>query len=326
LFYAVNKVQNTNAFNTVLGDVILNPNYSLMYQALNDLEPLVSTLKNPVSKYLLFPITNDQFAQAGFRYNSASLAWEFTDDPSRPDLGTNARVALSRFIYMHIVLLNLEMAADGVNLTGGTGLIKTYGDEYVKYNRGEIYGAGNPAGRRPRITSLIDSKPENGQSYTLDRAMLFSNGNIGDNLSISSLSATTTATTLLNYLNKIANATFVNDEGQTMKVANCVYNSTTKAIKDIPNTDVITVFLPNDPSITAAVTAGKLKPINSFALDGNQDVLANDNVDLERFVKYHIVKGNVILGENINANYTTYIKKEDGTFATLLVQGSPGNP
>ncbi len=326
IFYVVDKVQNTNAFNTVLGDIILNPDYSLMYQALYDLEPLVATLKNPISSYLLFLVTNDQMTKAGFKYNPASLAWEFTADPGRPDLGTHPRTALSRFIYMHIVLQNAEMLADGVDLMNGSGVLKTYGDEYIKYNKGEISAGGNLSGQRPRITSVIDSKPQNGTSYSMDRALLFSNATIGGILSVSSLNSQLRATTLLRYLEKIANATYVNDEGNVMYVSNCVYNTTTKAIKDIPNTDIITVFLPNDPSMTAAASSGTLKALASFAPNGNENVLGTDNLALELFLKYHIIKGNVPVGESSTGEYTTYRKLDDGTYATLFVQSVKGNP
>ena len=326
IFYAVNQVQNTDAFNTVLGDILLNPDYSLMYQALVTLEPLVSTLKNTVSNYLLFLITNEQMTAAGLTYNSANSAWEFTADENRPDLGAYAITALARLINLHIVLENSEMVADGVNITGGTGLLKTYGDEYIKYKNGEIYGSGNPAGRRPKVTLELNSGTINGQSYELDRALLFSNSNIGDVLSVSSLTSSNRATTLLRYLEKIAAATYVNDEGVTTYVSNCVYNLVTKAVKDIPNTDIITVFLPNDPAISKAVADGNLKSLANFAPDGDLNVLADDNVALDQFIKYHIVKGNIILGNVVNSTYTTYKKLDDGTYATLLVQGDPGNP
>lgn len=326
IFYAVNKVQNTDAFNTVLGDVILNPNYSLMYQALTNLEPLVSTLKNTVSNYILFLITNDEMTAAGFKYNSASLAWEFTNDVNRPDLGTHVTTALARFINMHIVLTTSEMRANGIDIMEGSGLLKTYGDEYIKYKSGEVYGSGNAAGKRPKVSLKIDSGSKNGQSYALDKALLFSNGNIGEVLSVASLTANYRSTTLLRYLEKIAGASYVNDEGTTTYVSNCVYNNTTKAIKDLANTDVITVFLPNDPAIVSAIADGKLKSLANFAPDGDLNVLADDNVALEKFIKYHIVKGNIILGDQVNSSYTSYLKLDDGTYATLLVQGTPGSP
>ncbi|MBN1926715.1 MAG: fasciclin domain-containing protein [Prolixibacteraceae bacterium] len=326
IFYAVNKVQNTDAFNTVLGDVILNPEYSLMYQALTTLEPLVSTLKNTASNYILFLITNEAMAEAGFKFNSASLAWEFTEDADRPDLGSHVTTALARFINMHIVLTTSEMRANGIDIKSGSGLIKTYGDEYIKYKDGTVYAGGNEAARRPKVTNPIESGSKNGQSYALNRALLFSNGNIGDVMSVSSLTSGSRATTLLRYLEKISEATYVNDEGVITFVPNCVYNISSLAIKDVPNTDVITVFVPNDPAIEAAVADGLLKPLANFAPDGDINILADDNVILEQFVKYHIVKGNIILGHEVNSSYVTYKKLDDGTYATLQVQGSPGSP
>ena len=326
LFYGVNKVQNTNAFTTVLGDIVLNPNYTLMYQALVTLDPLVSTLKNPASSYMLFLITNDQMTEAGFKFNSASLSWEFTNDPNRPDLGGNVISALSRFINLHIVLLNSEMVANGVNPIANSGMLKTYGDEYIKYNKGEVYASGNPTGKRPRISNAVASGAKNGQSYAMNRAMLFSNGNLGDVLSVSSLTPANRATTMLSYLQKIANATYVNDDGNIAYVTNCIYNASTKAVKDIPNTDVVTIFLPNDQAMAAAVSAGNLTPLASFAPDGNSNTQTLHNLELERFIKYHAIKGNVIVGENVTGEFTTYRKLDDGTFATLFVQGSKGSP
>jgi uncharacterized surface protein with fasciclin (FAS1) repeats len=326
LFYGVNKVQNTNAFTTVLGDIILNPNYSLMYQALVTLDPLVSTLKNPASSYLLFLITNNQMTEAGFKYNSASLSWEFTSDANRPDLGTNVNSALARFINLHIVLLNSEMIATGIDPQTSSGMLKTYGDEYVRFNKGEVYASGNAAGRRPRISQPIDSDAKNGQSYSLTRPILFSNGNLGDVLSVSSLTTANRATTLFSYLQKIANASYTNDDGNVAYVTNCIYNANTKAVKDIPNTDVVTVFLPNDPAILAAVNAGKLTPLASFAPDGNSNTQTLHNLEIERFLKYHAVKGHIVLGNDVTGEFTTYRKLDDGTFATLFVQGVKGSP
>ncbi|HPR30766.1 MAG TPA: fasciclin domain-containing protein, partial [Prolixibacteraceae bacterium] len=80
------------------------------------------------------------------------------------------------------------------------------------------------------------------------------------------------------------------------------------------------------PAIAAAAADGVLKPLANFAPDGDLNVLANDNVALDLFMKYHIVKGNIILGHTVNSSYSTFRKLDDGTYATLRVQGNPGNP
>lgn len=325
-FYAVDKVQATNAFSTVLADVLLNPDYSLMYQALLDVEPMAENLKGTKARYLLFPISNEQFNQAGLTYNSTSNSWEFTDDVNRPDLGSNAFTALQRMLYLHIVLLNNN---EEIDLMGNSGVIKAYNDEYIAYNRGRVYGSGNPRSSQPRITEKIESGAINGQSYALSNPILFSNGNIGEVLSVTSISSDYKATQLMAYLRKIANATYVNDDGVATYLNGTVYNDDNQEIKDISNTSFITVFLPNDEAIAKAVEDGVLPPIENFA-NGTlgPDVLAQDNQTLENFIKYHIVKNNIVVGDVLSTNLSTYRKLDDGTYATLEVNGdnstSPG--
>jgi hypothetical protein len=207
-------------------------------------------------------------------------------------------------LYLHIVLLNNN---EEIDLMGNSGVIKAYNDEYIAYNRGRVYGSGNPRSSQPRITEKIESGAINGQSYALSNPILFSNGNIGEVLSVTSISSDYKATQLMAYLRKIANATYVNDDGVATYLNGTVYNDDNQEIKDISNTSFITVFLPNDEAIAKAVEDGVLPPIENFA-NGTlgPDVLAQDNQTLENFIKYHI----------------------DGTYATLEVNGdnstSPG--
>jgi len=124
------------------------------------------------------------------------------------------------------------------------------------------------------------------------------------------------------YLRKISNATFINDEGVPTYLTGAIYNESSKQIKDISNTNFITVFLPNNEAMDRAVADGVLKPINNFA-NGvlGPGVLATDNQTLENFVKYHIIKSNIIVGDVLNTHLSTYRKLDDGTFATLQIEG-----
>ncbi|PZX18630.1 fasciclin domain-containing protein [Breznakibacter xylanolyticus] len=328
LFYSVTKVQNTDAFRTVLGEVILNPNYSMMYQALDDLEPLVNLLKNPIATYRLFLISNDQFAAAGFKYNAASSKWEFTSDVNRPDLGSKVDEALRRFMNHHIVLTTPAMETNGLSFVNYTGMIQTYeNQEYIKLSNNVVYAAGNASTARPKILREVPSTAVNGKCYELDRPILFSVGNLGNWLSFFNSNSNYRAQSLLNYLNKAAKATYVDDNGKTVTSSSAVYNVDTKVIKGIANTDVITVFLPNDPAMTKAVTAGVLTALANFAPNGDPIKIASDNTVIERFVKYHIVKGNIVVGDIVkNGTYTTYRTLEDGSNATLTVNATEGNP
>ena len=132
VFYAVDNVQETYAFSTVLADILLNPDYTLMYQALLNVE-LADHLKSPNAKFLLFLISNDQFHEAGLEFNTTSNSWQFTEDENRPDLGTSANSALTRLLSLHIVMLNGDETYDLASLQ--PGVIKTFNDEYIKYYR-----------------------------------------------------------------------------------------------------------------------------------------------------------------------------------------------
>lgn len=328
IFYVVNKVQATNAFETVLGDILLNPNYTMMYQAMSDVAPeLEGLLKNIGNTLVLFLVSNDQFTEAGFNYNAASGSWEFTDDPNRPELGSSASQALQRFVNLHLILVSNAMIEDGFNVENSSGVVLTYGEEYLKYDHGVIYASGNPVSKRPSIENVVESGAVNGQSYELTSPILFSTGNLGDLLRVSSFSnVNNRATKLLAYLEKAAKATYVNDDGVSTSISGTAYDVDDKTIKDITNTNVITMFLPNDPAMDVAVSDGVLLPIASFAPNGDPNVIGEHNQIIERFAKYHIIRGNVPVGENAGGNYATYLKKEDGTFATITINAVKGSP
>ncbi len=320
VFYAVNNVQETYAFSTVLADILLNPDYTLMYQALLNVE-LTDHLKSPNAKFLLFLISNEQFEEAGLIYNTTSGAWEFTEDENRPDLGSSATSALTRLLSLHIVMLNGDEEYDLTSIEGG--VIRTFNDEYIRYYRGTVYGSGNDPRKRPRWMGTVDSDAINGTSNTLSSAILYSNGNIGEVLSVSSRDADYKATQMKAYLQKIASATYLDDDGVPTYVANCVYNNTAEAIKDVSNNESITVFLPSDKALEKAVADGVLKPIGDFA-NGTlgPDVLVADNQALENFLKYHIIKSNVVVGDPLDNYLTTYRKLDDGTYARIHVIGN----
>ena len=126
------------------------------------------------------------------------------------------------------------------------------------------------------------------------------------------------------YLQKIANATYISDDtGLPTYVSSCVYNTTTEAIKDISNTESITVFLPNDKALDQAVADGVLKPIGDFANGAlGPDVLVEDNQALENFIKYHIIKSNIVVGDPLDNYLSTFRKQEDGTNARIRVIGN----
>ncbi len=291
VFYGTNKVQATDAFYTVLGEIILNPNYSMMLQALNTTE-LYYVVKNPALHLTVFMINNTTFTNIGLTYDVGRNSWVLDN----PDLGNNAGVALNRLINMHIVL-NEDMS----NLSSNS-IVETFGGEYIRYNAGYIWGAGN-AESGESIIPTTKTPATNGLSYRVGKALRFSINNIGRHIEgVAAFSA------FHNYLQKSA-----------ASMPDYVYNVDTKVITNVANTTNHTLLIPNNTAIQAAVTDGLLPVIDAsdFTQEQHDMVL--------KFVMYHIMpKVIVVPNGKLSGQIETLFKTDDGkTYLTVL--NEPGN-
>jgi uncharacterized surface protein with fasciclin (FAS1) repeats len=314
LFYVVNKVQATNAFSTVLGDILLNPNYTLMYQA------LVSTqnqfiLKNPDANVTIFLITNEQFAKLGLSYNYGTNAWE-VNNPAWP--GVSAANALDRLMNIHILL-----ESDLKFVAGNWGLAKTYGGEYIRYNitglSAQVWSSGNPYvltslpriyEKNPETTNGYSIVTERASTAAIENTLSFSTENIG-----TILSTNTTYRAFYNYLEKSANSKVEGGEGELSRL---VYNPDTKAITGVLNTDEQTFLIPNATAIAKAVTEGYLPAITV------NDFTQAEQEKLLKFVQYHILKKAIIFpngkmpnGLNVGPAITHYKTPDGDTYVNI---------
>lgn len=313
MFYAVNKVQATNAFSTVLGDILLNPQYTLMYQA------LVSTqnqyiLKNPDTNVKIFLITNDQFKKLGLNYNYGTNSWEL-NNPAWS--GVNAATALDRLMNLHILL---DKNVDFV--TGQWGIVRTYGGELIRYNGAQVWSSGNPLvlASLPRVFAA-NAETMNGYSFSTDNiatstaenTLSFSTDNIG-----TLLSTNTNYRSFYNYLEKSANSRVEGGEGELSRL---VYNPDSKTITGVLSTDENTFLIPNATAIAKAVAEGYLPPItvNDFTQADQEKVL--------KFVQHHILKkvliypnGTMPNGLKIGPAATHYKTPDGDTYVSIDLQ------
>ncbi len=151
LFYGTNRVQESDDFFTVYGEINLNPKYSLMKQALQDLD-LQFVIKNSNLPYTVFMVSDSAMMEYGFSYDAARSSWRYAPDPSV------AFESLNRFIRMHIVRRDINDFSE-------EEMILTYGDEYVKYQDGYIVAAGNQDSMETAIPVQMDETPNNGTTY-----------------------------------------------------------------------------------------------------------------------------------------------------------------
>lgn len=289
IFYGTNIVQKTDAFYTALGPIILNPDYSLMLQALYSSE-LFYIVKNTGIKLTVFMIDNDAFTRMGISYDNTSGGWELDN----PDMGTNANVAVARLINLHVVLGEHEdFTSDAI--------LETYGGEYIRHNYGFIWAAGNVEQSETVIPSNKTSA-SNGLNYNLNIAFRYSIDNVGRQLESSS-----NFSNFYKYLVKSATS-----------LPGYVYDPITKAIANVENTENTTLLIPSNAAMDSAVVHGIL-PTIGFAdfTQAQQDKLLD-------FVMYHVV-AKVIVTNNgeISGERETKYKTVDGkTYMTIFNDGS----
>jgi uncharacterized surface protein with fasciclin (FAS1) repeats len=292
IFYGTDIIQKTDAFYTVLGDIILDPDYSTMLQALSTTE-LYYIFKNTSLYLTVFLIKNEAFEEIGLTFDTDRNTWNLDN----ANLGNNANLALTRLVKMHMVL-----STDLTNLSGD-GIVETYGGEYIRYSGGFVWGAGNVQQSETVFTSG-KSVASNGITYRLNRPMTFSVDNIGREIE-----SRPQFSVFYDYLLKSAQAT----------PPNYVYDTLNKAITNIASTEDNTLLIPSNAAMQAAVDDGLLPPIGfaDFTIAQQNKVLA--------FVMYHIIAKSIVVPDGkISGQRDTYHKTEDGK-ATVTVVNEPGS-
>ncbi|HYX08566.1 MAG TPA: fasciclin domain-containing protein [Bacteroidales bacterium] len=289
IFYGTDKVQASDAFYTLLGNVNLNPDYSLFLQALRSTE-LYYIVRNPNIKQTLFIIPNSAFETLGLSYDGSRNSWSVDN----PDLGTNPTVALNRIMNLHIVV-NKQL--DDLS---GTGIVRTSldeGGEYIRYAGGFVFAAGN-AEKSEVIIAGKKSISSNGVSYVLNNALKYSIKNIG-----AEIEGKSSFSKFYQYLQKSASS-----------LNGYVYDANTKAIANIENTKNNTLLIPNDTAIDAAVRDGYLPEI-TFA-----DFTQDEQDQLLAFVMYHTISNVIVVPDGeVNGQRETLYKDIDGkTYVTIF--------
>lgn len=302
MFYGVNAVQATDLYYTVLGDINLNPDYVIMLQALRSFPTIISLLKNTAVDLQVFLINNDQMTDLGFFWNGDLGRWEFTDSYDG-SLGSNATNALERLIYLHIIEgKDVDFTGDGIVRTG----IDDRG-EYIRFYRNYVWGSGNGTALS-RVAGEVDSEPSNGQSYELSAPLKFSIDNLG-----AQLESNSAFRNFYRYLEK--SATSLSEIGASMQ--GYLYDTNTKAITDVQNTNNNTLLIPSNDAIDQAVADGLLPPITI------SDFTQAEQEKVAAFVNYHILPKRIIVPqEGLKDAAVTLYKNTDGD--TYIVLESDG--
>jgi uncharacterized surface protein with fasciclin (FAS1) repeats len=312
IFYGVNKIQETDAFYTLLGDIALDPNYSLMLQALKTTQ-FYYLLKNPILKLQVILLNNAQIQSLGLNYNYGTGVWELNN----ATLGTNANTALERILSLHIFLnKNIDFTK--------RGFVESYEGEYVRYQfvtaslGTTFYGPGKTT---PRIKLYKTSS--NGSSYIINP----STGTVGDPITYNTDNvgakiegpATAAFGEFYRYLEKSAQSASEGDATVTMN--GFIYDLNTKIITGVKNTENTTIFVPNNTAMKNAVTAGILPAITSSSFT------QAEQEKVQKFINYHILSKIVLVPDGVyNGQAATHYSTADGPVYVNIINTAAANP
>lgn len=261
MFYGINNVQRSNVFRTAYSVPYLDPAYLLFVRALEQTS-VKYTLINPNRKFTVFSISDAQFLQENITYNSQYLRWEYTSN----GVVQNAQASQTR---VHRIVQNSIINEDLPDLSG-KGVLLASNDEYIKYNNGKVFAAGNEdVGDAATVTGSENTV--NGHVYTTSGVIRFTEKEIGFHLE---KLAAQNAANFSHFYNYLRNSV--------------IYNATTQVITGTSTGTSYTVFVPTNAAIEAAVKKGLL-PGNTTT-GAPRFSPAQDQVEkVSKFLKYHIL-------------------------------------
>lgn len=291
ILYGTNKVNEPNVFSTVYGKSYLNPKMSMTTRLLN--LGLRDVITNPNYKFTVFMMPDDVMTREGYSYYSPTNNWMY-----KTGVNDSNRINLLRILNTAVVETP-KGELDNIGQPGFSGIIGTYGGEYIRYNGNQIMTAGtNDKGITVTIDSIKNTK--NGKVVYLNNLLYFTYQPVGVHLQ----TLGTPTTSEFNYFwNYLLNST--------------AWDNTGKTINGIMAGSFYTIFVPKNAAIKQAVIDGFLPgTVSGTTVTPNfRPTLDADKFKIEQFIQYHILDKRSVIADG----------KDQGAFPTLL-KNDVGDP
>ena len=309
IFYGTNKVQEANVFSSVYGKAYLDPEYSMMTSLLNqELKYIISNVKQ---KYTLFLVSNKALIAAGYKDslvdNNPTFQWRYTPPGGGATItGSSVLVRLLRVLNLHVIPVT------DVTNAGGSGVLASYGGEFIRYDNKKVWAAGNAdAGNVAIVTDTKTTK--NGTVHYLDRVLNFSELPVSKHLEKLGGTAKTNSE-FFNFWQY-----FKNWPG---------YTASTGDIVNVSPGVFYTFFIPNNAAIEKAVNDGLL-PGTGTAPNKVPNFNPTDAAEkylVEKFIYYHILnKKSVATNGMDGGSYETLFKTNAGDATKIFVNNNAVN-
>lgn len=292
-FYGINASQQANVFQSVYGNVLLDPKYSFMRRAIERIG-MNLTLKIPTLRYMLVMVSDESLYDMGFNYDAYN-----TTDPIRFN-GGNGSPEMREVLNAHIIPLN----TDPIPSLGSTGLLESYAGEYVKFSNMTMSSSGTMDSIAAKQQIKIDSVsiganlsgPLNGVVVYLDGALTSSNTNVGFFLkNIGADKSDSPFNSFYKYL-----------------IASFLYSASDGIIRGVELGLNYSMLIPNNEAIAAAVASGDLP--SSPTSTSQPDI---DKVT--RFIQYHIVRNSFAIDGKKTGFFQSLCKDIEGDAQSIQV-------
>jgi uncharacterized surface protein with fasciclin (FAS1) repeats len=160
IFYGISEVLQTgNYFNSVYGEICLNPEHKNFYMAIKLIKE-INSLRNLLTSreidYTLF-LTNDSvFAAGGYFYYDLLSAF-YPLSTGEEDVTETVNLMIVRGDY---------------NNLSGKGFLKTLGGGIIRYDNNVIWGGGNIENNAPSHILETNNEPINGTVYKVNKNLI----------------------------------------------------------------------------------------------------------------------------------------------------------
>ena len=292
-FYGVNASQQANVFQSVYGNILLDPKYSFMRIALERIG-LNITLRMPTIRYMLVLVSDANLYDMGFAYDAYN-----TSDPIRYK-GGNGSPEMREILMSSIIPLE----TDPIPTLTGKGILESFGGEYVKFDNMKLLSSGTQDSIAEKKYVKIDSisignsqsGPLNGIAVYLNGALTSSNTNTG-NLLVS-LGADKPESPFYKFY--------------TYLRASSMYSATDGIVKGVDIGANYTLLIPNNAAMDAAVANNDLP-----ASATTTDVVLKNKINL--FLQYHITRNSFAIDGKKRGTFETLCKDVEGNTQVLEV-------
>lgn len=308
IFYGTSKVQLANVFSSVYGRAYLDPRYSMMTSLLN--QELKFQISNVRLKYSLFLISNDVLNAAGYFSdpmvdNNPAFQWRYTPPNGGAQLtGSSALVRLLRLLNMHVVP-DLD-----VQSLSGSGVVKTYGGEFVRYENNQLFASGNVD--EGNVANSTDARTAlNGTAHYLDQVLTFSESTIGKHIEKIGTPDTSPFHYFWQYLRRSS-----------------IYTASSGDILNVAAGSFYTFFIPDNDAIQAAVNDGLLPGTGTAPAktpNFNPSSLAEKEL-VNKFIYFHILNKKAVATDGRESgSFETLFRNANGDPASVFVNNTTPN-